>query len=202
MSPIASMFVSLQRFFASPVRPTRLIYTRRFRLFAAVGAAGTASLVLVALYYLTLGLLPTAFATPVTSYPNPAWAARFDMAQFFGVLVYPPLPNAITWWIGLALFFGTYVGLGLTYAVLLAWAMEVSDVVKGIGVGVAAFVVLGLVISTANGIHPGIMRNTVPDTGLYFLGWAPTATLQFAVLNLLFGGILGGLYRHWSQEPQ
>lgn len=196
------MFVSLQRIFAPPVRPTRLIYTRRFRLFAAVGAAGTASLALVALYYLTLGLLPTAFASPVTAYPNPAWAARFDLAQFFGVLVYPPLPNAATWWIGLALLFGTYVGLGLTYAVLLAWAMEVSDVVKGIGAGVAAFVVLGLLITTANGIHPGIMRNTVPDTGVFLLGWAPSATLQFAGINLLFGGLLGGLYRRWSQELQ
>lgn len=194
------MFVSIQRFFASPVRPTRLIYTRRFRLFAAMGASSVSTFVLVALYYLTLGLLPTALGSPVTNYPNPAWAARFDMAQFFGVLVYPPLPNAITWWIGLALFFGTYVGLGLTYAVLLAWAMEPSDVVKGIGVGAAAFVVLGLVITTANGIHPGIMRNTVPDTGLYFLGWSSLATAQFAVLNLLFGGILGGLYRHWSRE--
>lgn len=194
------MFVSIHRFFASPVRPSRLIYTRRFRLFAAVGASSVATFVLVALYYLTLGLLPTALGNPVTNYPNPNWAARFDMAQFFGVLVYPPLPNAITWWIGLALFFGTYVGLGLTYAVLLAWAMEPSDVVKGIGVGVAAFIVLGLVITTANGIHPGIMRNTVPDTGLYFLGWSPLATVQFAVLNLLFGGILGGLYRHWSRE--
>ncbi len=200
MSPIASMFVSIQRFFASPVRPTRLIYTRRFRLFAAVGASSTAALVLVALYYLTLGLMPTAVGDPVTSYPNPILAARFDMAQFFGVLVYPPLPNAITWWIGLALFFGSYVGLGLAYAVILAWAMEPSDVVKGIGVGVLQFIVLGLVISTANGIHPGIMRNVVPDTGLYFLGWSPLATLQFGVLNLLFGGILGGLYRYWSRE--
>jgi len=202
MSPIASMFVSIQRFFAAPVRPTRLIYTRRFRLFAAVGASSVATSVLVALYYLTLGLLPTALGNPVTNYPNPAWAARFDMAQFFGVLLYPPLPNAATWWIGLALFFGTYAGLGLTYAVILAWAMETSDVVKGIGVGVAQFIVLGLVITTANGIHPGIMRNTVPDTGLYFLGWSPLAAVQFGVLNLIYGGILGGLYRHWSQEPQ
>lgn len=205
MSAFASVVSSLQRFFAPPVRPTRLIYTRRAHLFAALGAGMVSGAALLVAYYLTLGLLPPAFAYPVTEYPVPAWAHRLDLAQLAGTMLYPPLPTPLTWWLGFAIWGGTLTALGGVYAFLLAWTLQTSDTLKGLGLGAALFVALGLTVTIANGIHPAVMRNAIPDTGVFLLGWSPVATLQLLLVHLLYGGLLGALYGRWSghySDPQ
>jgi hypothetical protein len=127
MPTFAATLQSLGRFLAPPIRPIRLQEARRVRLFAAVGAGIGGSFVLLAAYYATLALLPSAFAYPATEYPVSAWAHRLDLAQFLGTLLYPPLPSALTWWIGLAALFGAFVSFGLVYAILLAWSLRSSD---------------------------------------------------------------------------
>ncbi len=200
MLAFASVVSSLQRFFAPPVRPTRLIYTRRVHLFAAIGAGMVSGAALLLAYYLTLGMLPTAFAYPVTEYPVSAWAQRLDMAQLAGTMIVPPLPTALTWWLGFGFWFGTLTALGGVYAFLLSWAIQTSDTLKGLGLGAVLFVVLGLTVTIANGIHPGVMRNAIPDTGLFLLGWSPWATFQLLLVHLLYGGLLGTLYRRWAGQ--
>lgn len=199
MSPFTSAIASVQKFFAAPPRPTRLTQARRVRLFAAVGAGTVAGAALLLIYYLTLGLLPPAFAYPVTEYPVSAWAHRLDLSQFVGTLLYPPLPSALTWWLGFAVLLGTFAAFGVVYAVLLAWSLQTSDTLKGLGLGAVLFLGLGLTLTTANGIHPGVMRNVIPDTGVFLLGWSSTATLQLLLVHLLYGGLLGTLYGRWSR---
>ena len=195
MAAFAAVFQSMQRLLASPARPKRLLAARRVHLFAAAAAGAGGGLVFLAFYYLTLGLLPSAFAYPATEYPIAAWAHRLDLAQFVGSLLYPPLPSPLTWWLGIAVLFGTFASLGVVYALLLAWALQPSDGAKGLGFGVALFFGLALALTLANGVHPAIMRNALPDTGAFLIGWSSLATLQLLLVHLLYGATLGALYQ-------
>lgn len=201
MAAFASVLNSLQRIFDPPTLPSRRIAQHRVRLFAAAGAGAAAAVVFILIYYATLGLLPSAFAYPTTEYPVSAWAHRMDLAQFAGSLLHPPLPSPLTWWIGFAVLGGTLTGLGVVYAVLLAWSLQTSDPAKGAGFGVALFLGLGLTLSIANGFHPAIMRNTLPDTGLFLIGWSSWATLQLLIVHILYGALLGALYRRFTAKP-
>lgn len=192
---LATFFQSVQRVLAPSARPKRLLAARRVRLFAAAGAGAAGGVVLLAAYYATLGLLPSAFAYPTTEFPVSAWAHRLDLAQFAGSFLYPPLPSPLTWWLGLGVLFGTFVAMGVVYAVLLTWALQTSDVKKGVGFGAALFLGLAATVSVANGVHPAIMRNTLPDTGVFFIGWSSLATLQLLFVHLLYGATLGTLYQ-------
>lgn len=198
MAAFAAVFQSVQRFLLPPIRPKRLLDTRRVRLFAAVGAGSAGGILLLIAYYATLGLLPSAFAYPTTEYPVSAWAHRLDLAQFAGTLLYPPIPSPLTWWLGLAVLFGTFAGSGVVYAILLTWALQTSDIKKGLGFGAALFVGLAAILSTANGVHPAIMRNTLPDTGVLLIGWSSLATLQLLLVHLLYGATVGVLYQRFS----
>ncbi len=195
MAALATMFQSVLRFLAPPARPRRLLAARRVRLFAAAGAGAVGGMVFLVAYYLTLGLLPSAFAFPTTEFPVSAWAHRLDLAQFVGTFLYPPLPSPLTWWLGLAVLFGTFTALGVVYAVLLTWALQPSSTAKGLGYGVALFVGLALTLSVANGVHPAILRNTLPDTGVFLIGWSSLATLQLLLVHLLYGATVGSLYQ-------
>lgn len=198
MAAFGAVLQSLQRIFDPPAQPSRLIVRHRVRLVAATASGAISGVVFLIGYYLTLGLLPSAFAYPQTEYPVAAWAHRLDLAQFAGSFLYPPLPSPLTWWIGFAVLGGTFTGLGVVYAVLLAWSLQNSSPVKGVGFGIVLFVSLGLTLTVANGIHPAIMRNALPDTGLFLIGWSSWATLQLLVLHLLYGGLLGTLYQRFT----
>ncbi len=177
---------------------TRVFVKHRVRLFAAATAGGTSGIALLVAYYLTLGLLPAAFSYPATEYPVAAWAHRMDLAQFAGAFLYPPLPTPLTWWLGLAVLLGTFTVLGVIYAVGLAWTLQTSDAAKGLGFGVALFAGLALTLTIANGVHPAIMRNALPDTGVFLIGWSFWATLQLLFVHLIYGACLGTLYRRLS----
>ena len=192
---LQSFSLTLRRLITPPAHPTRVLVRHRVRLFAAVGAGGTSGLIFLVVYYLTLGLLPAAFSYPTTTYPVDAWAHRMDLAQFAGSFLYPPLPTPLTWWLGLAVLFGTLTVLGVVYALGLAWALQTSDTVKGVGFGVALFFGLALTLTFANGVHPAIMRNVLPDTGVFLIGWSFWATLQLFLVHLIYGACLGTLYR-------
>ena len=198
MAAFAAVFESVQRFLAPPVRPRRLLAARRVRLFAAVGAGTAGGGVLLLAYYATLGLLPSAFAYPTTEYPVSAWAHRLDLAQFVGTLLYPPLPSPLTWWLGLAVLFGTFAAFGVVYAVLLTWTLQPSDAKKGVGFGLTLFLGLAVTLSIANGVHPAIMRSALPDTGVFLIGWSSFATLQLLFVHLLYGATVGSLYQRLS----
>ena len=200
MAGFAGVLNSLQRLLPPPTPPTRLIAAHRVRLFAAAGAGVAGTIVFLVGYYATLGLLPSAFAYPTTEYPVSAWAHRMDLAQFAGSLLYPPLPSPLTWWIGVIVLGGTFTGLGVVYAILLAWGLQTSSSAKGAGFGVGLFVGLGLTLTIANGLHPAIMRNTLPDTGLFLIGWSSWATLQLLVLHILYGSVVGALYQRFSAK--
>ncbi len=198
MAAFAAVFQSVWHFLVPPTRPNRLLAKRRVRLFAAAAAGSAGGFVLLAAYYATLGLLPAAFAYPTTEYPVSAWAHRLDLAQFAGTFLYPPLPSPLTWWLGLAVLFGTFTGLGVVYAVVLTWSLQTSDIKKGLGFGAALFFGLAATLSIANGVHPAIMRNTLPDTGVFLVGWSSLATLQLLVVHLLYGATVGVLYQRFT----
>ena len=200
MAAFGAVLHSLQRIFDPPLQPSRLIVKHRVRLVAATAAGTISAIVFLIGYYLTLGLLPSAFAYPTTEYPVAAWAHRMDLAQFAGSFLYPPLPSALTWWIGVIVLGGTLAGLGVVYAILLAWSLQTSSAAKGVGFGFGLFLGLGAALSVANGVHPAIMRNTLPDTGVFLIGWSSWATLQLLVLHLIYGGLLGTLYQRFTAK--
>lgn len=198
MTVFSAALQSVRHRLAPPARPNRLLAKRRVRLFAAAGAGSAGGLLLLAAYYATLGLLPAAFAYPTTEYPVSAWAHRLDLAQFAGTFLYPPLPSPLTWWLGLAVLLGTFTALGVVYAVILTWSLQTSDLTKGLGFGFALFLGLAATISLANGIHPAVMRNTLPDTGVFLIGWSSLATLQLLLVHLLYGATVGVFYQRFS----
>ena len=198
MAAFSSVFHSLQQLLDPPVQPSRLIAKHRVRLFAAVGAGGVSAVVFLIGYYLTLGLLPSAFAYPTTEYPVSSWAHRMDLSQYLGSFLYPPLPSSLTWWIGFIALGGLLTSIGLVFAIILAWGLQNASPAKGALTGLVLFVSLGLFITVSNGIQPAIMRNTFPDTGVFLIGWSSLATLQFFVLCLLYGTTLGTLYQRWT----
>ncbi len=200
MAGFAAALQSFRHLLAPPARPNRLLAKRRVRLFAAAGAGSAGGFVLLAVYYATLGLLPSAFAYPTTEYPVSAWAHRLDLAQFAGTFLYPPLPSPLTWWLGLVVLFGTFTALGVVYAILLTWTLQTSDIKKGLGLGFALFFGLAATLSIANGVHPAIMRNTLPDTGVFLIGWSSLATLQLLLVHLLYGATVGVLYQRFSER--
>ena len=167
---------------------------RNLNIRAALLSSGVATFVFLFGYYATLGLLPPATAYPPTELPVSLWAHRFDLAQFFGSLLVPPTPTLLTWLLGFGILLGTLVGAGLAYAFVLSWAIQRSDALKGAGFGVGFFLILGLLITVANGYHPAILRNALPDTGLMLLGWSGWATIQLLVLFTLYGTLVGRLY--------
>jgi len=179
----------------TPAAPFRIHQTHQVRLISAALSGAVAGLAALAVYYATLGLLPPATAYPTTNLPFSLWAHRFDLAQFAGTLLHPPYPTLLTWELGLGALFGTFVALGVVYAILLAWAWQASDTIKGVGFGVALGLGLLLLLTVANGVHPAIMRNALPDTGLLLLGWSFGATVQLILVHAVYGAVLGRLYR-------
>ncbi len=200
MAAFGAVLQGLQRIFDPPVQPSRLIVRHRVRLVAATASGVIGTVVFLAGYYLTLGLLPSAFAYPQTEYPVSAWAHRADLSQFLGSFLYPPLPSPLTWWIGFAALGGLLTSLGVVYAVLLAWSLQTSSPAKGAGLGFGLFFGLGASLTIANGLHPAVMRNTFPDTGLFLIGWSSWATLQLLVLCLVYGLLLGTLYQRFTTK--
>jgi hypothetical protein len=165
------------------------------RLVPALISGGAAGLVLLVAYYLTLGLLPPATAWPPTDLPVAAWAHRFDLAQFLGTIPFPPTPSLWTWWVGLAIWFGTLTSCGVVYAILLSWTLQRSDPMKGTGLGVGLALMLLAGLTLAQGYHPAIMRNALPDTGLLMLGWSFWAPVQMLFVYTLYGATLGAIYQ-------
>jgi hypothetical protein len=161
----------------------------------ALKAGCTAALVLLAAYYLTLALLPGIFAWPTTLYPVAAWAHRFDLAQYLGTIPFPPLPTPLTWWVGLGIWFGTLSGCGLVYAILLSWTLQSSDTIKGVGFGIALCLALLALLTLAQGYHPAVMRNALPDVGVLMLGWSVWAPFQLLSVFIVYGAILGKIYQ-------
>lgn len=200
MTPFGSVLSSLQRFLDPPLQSSRLIVEHRVRLFAAIGSGGISAIVFLVGYYLTLGLLPSAFAYPTTEYPVSSWAHRMDLAQFAGTFIYPPLPSPLTWWIGITVLGGTLTAIGVVYAILLAWSLQTSSPAKGAALGFGLFIGIGAALTLANGIHPAVMRNTLPDTGLFLVGWSSWATLQLLVLHMVYGTLLGTLYQRFTAK--
>lgn len=200
MTAFGSVLSSLQRFLDPPLQSSRLIVEHRVRLFAAIGSGGISAIVFLVGYYLTLGLLPSAFAYPTTEYPVSSWAHRMDLAQFAGTFIYPPLPSPLTWWIGITVLGGTLTAIGVVYAILLAWSLQTSSPAKGAALGFGLFIGIGAALTLANGIHPAVMRNTLPDTGLFLVGWSSWATLQLLVLHMVYGTLLGTLYQRFTAK--
>ena len=200
MTAFGSVFSSLQRFLDPPTRPSRLIFEHRVRLFAAVASGAISATVFLMGYYLTLSLLPSAFAYPTTEYPVSSWAHRMDLSQFLGSFLYPPLPSPLTWWIGIVALGGLLTSLGVVHAIVLAWSLSKDSPAKGALNGVILFFGLGISLSLANGMHPAIMRNTFPDTGLFLIGWSSWATLQLFVLCLGYGVLLSALYGRFAAK--
>lgn len=180
--------------------PRRLVSASRVHLFAAAGAGTFATILFLLGYYGTLSWLPRATGDASIRYPVTAWAERFDFAQFFGTIILPSYPTHVTWWIGFAMMFGALAGTGLLYALLLSWMVQRSDAIKGLGIGLGMFLGLGFLVTTANGFQTAVMRNTVPDTGLFLLGWSPWATIQLLILCVIYGVVLGTLYRAWTNH--
>ena len=199
MAVLTALLNSMRRPPATTEQPSRLLVDKRMHLFAAVGAGLIASISLLFAYYATLALLPTATAYPATLYPYADWATRLDLAQFVGTMIYPPIPTALTWWLGLTTLFGSLVSLGVVYALLLSWTLRTSSISYGVGFGAALFVALALTITLANGLHPAVLRNALPDTGLFLLGWSALATLQLLGVHLLYGAVLGTVYQRLSR---
>ena len=180
---------------APATKPFRAEAYYGVRSVPALQAGFAAALVLLIAYYLTLALLPAMFAWPATTYPVPAWAHRFDLAQFLGTIPFPPLPTPLTWWTGLGIWFGTLSGCGLVYAILLSWTLQASDTFKGVGFGAALCLTLLALVTLAQGYHPAVMRNALPDVGVLMLGWSVWAPLQLLAVFTLYGAILGTIYR-------
>jgi hypothetical protein len=180
---------------AASVPPTsRLVrYSPRFRESLLSGAV--AGLISLALYYVTLPLLPSLRLSMHPRWGKALFFNRYDLTQFFGTFVDPPYPHPITWVIGLCLFFGLFIAAGLVYALLLSWTLRPSTAWRGIGFGVGLFFVVVTMVSFAYGIHPAVMRYAIPDPGLLLLGWSGWAALQLLVVFVVFGGIAGALYR-------
>ncbi len=188
MAAFAAAFQSLARRIAPPAAPDRLLAVRRVRLFAAAVRGSRERLAFLLAYYATLGLLPSAFAYPATEYPVSAWAHRLDLAQFVGTLLYPPLPSPLTWWLGLAVLFGNLHG--LRRRLCRPAGLDIADVrcrQRAWASARRSFVGLALTLTIANGLHPAIMRNTLPDTGVFLIGWSSLATLQLLLVHLLYG---------------
>ncbi len=167
----------------------------RVRIPNAIQAGIVGAILFAAGYYLTLGLLPPATGWVSTAFPTAALARRFDLAQFFGTLILPPVPREVTWWIGFAVLLGSLVSFSLVYAILFSWAMRTPTRANGLFCGGVLWIGILVLISMGAMWHPAIMRNALPDTGLLMLGWTPWAPLQLLVLTLLYGAAMGSVYR-------
>ncbi len=201
--PIASAlflgnFIVMIKQSAATGSRSRPDYRYRIQFFPALGAGLVAGAVLLVLYYATLGLLPLASSYPITLFPVAAWAHRLDLSQVIGTIARPPYPTPLTWLVGLAIWFGTLGAIGLVYAFLLAWTLQPSDSLKGAGLGFALFFTWGLLLSVSQGNVPSIMRNALPDPGVMLLGWSAWATAQLLTVYVVYGAILGALYRRWT----
>lgn len=174
-------------------------YLCRVRFIRAVAAGLIGGIVLLILYYLTLGLLPIASAWPATSQPVAAWAHRFDIAQFAGTILIPPTPTLLTWWVGLAIWLAVLIGCSVGYAILLSWSLQDGTPAKGVGYSIALCIVFLFGLSLAQGYQPAIMRNALPDTGLFMTGWSVWGALQILILSAISGAIMGRVYGRCEQ---
>lgn len=185
-------------------QPLRKYRFFRLHLIGAGFAASVAAVCFLVFYYLTLGLLPVAFdswSRPHTQFPFTAWEYRLDLSQWLGSFVVPPWPDTLTWWIGLALLGGSLVGAGVGYGLLLSWDLALSSVGKGVGYGILLFLSMGMMMWVADGIQPAVMRSALPDVGFFFLGWTGWAAIQVFIAFVLYGAVLGGVYRAIEKIP-
>lgn len=184
---------------SAQLHTTRPDYVTRVQPVPALGAGLAAGAALLALYYITLGLLPLATAYPTTLFPLSIWAHRLDLAQWIGTIALPPYPTPRTWEVGVILWIGVLAGAGLAYALLLAWSLQVSTAAKGLGYGVLLSLTWAAALTLAQGNHPAVMRNALPDVGVLMLGWSAWAALQLLTVYALYGLLLGALYRRWTR---
>ena len=185
-------------------QPLRKYRVFRLHLIGAAFAGTIAAVFFLLFYYLTLGLLPVAFdswTSPHTLYPFPPWERRLDLSQWLGSFIVPPWPTTLTWWIGFALLFGSLVAGGVAYGILLSWDLVPSSAGKGLGYGLLLFIGVGVAMWVADGMEPAVMRDALPDVGFFFFGWSGWATLQVLAAFLLYGLVLGALYRLVAKTP-
>ncbi|BDI34074.1 hypothetical protein CCAX7_61250 [Capsulimonas corticalis] len=163
-------------------------------------AAAVSATVWFLLYYSSLRLLPptSVIGANDSSYPG----GRFDLADFLGSLLWPPIPTHQTWLIGIIALVCLLSASAVGYFILLSWSLSRSTVEKGIAYGLGVFAVTGLMVWLANGYHPAVMRGALADTGFYLLGWSGWATLQLCATFVVHGGVLGWLYRTDSSMSQ
>ena len=193
--PMANFLKIVSTYLLPPTPPTHILEIYRFRPLAAIISGAVAALVFLLFYYLTLGLLPAISRPGMSQYPVTAWEERLDLSQFFGTVFVPPWPTPTTWWIGLIVLGGLLMGLGVGYALLLSWALRRSTPKHGLAIGVILFMTMEVLAWSANGWHSAVMRNALPDTGFFLLGWTGWATAQILVCCLVYGAVLGALYR-------
>lgn len=167
----------------------------RVRFWNSILAGAIAGLSFLVVNYATLFVIPRMELASRPRWGGALFFDRFDLAQFVGAFFDPPYPTPATWILGIVLLYGLLICGGFVYALLLAWSLRGSTVGRGAGFGVGMFAVTGFGIGLANGIHPAVMRYAIPDTGFYFLGWTGWATIQFLIVFVIYGLVLGAVYR-------
>ncbi len=191
---MSNFAASLVQMLTRPAEPVRELEVTRLRLSAAVFASLVAALVLLLAYYLTLGLLPPTYVSLQAYHPTHLWNQRFDIAQFFGTLIFPPNATSITWWIGLAAWTALLIGFGAAGSILCSWSVRTATVPFGAAIGAALFFILGSSVSLGSGFNPAVMRQNLPDVGFFFLGWTGWAAIQLFACCTAYGLTWGALY--------
>ena len=181
-------------------RITAAAFKRPRRTFAldmplSLTASACGSAVFILLSYLLLACVPETSGSGLEGFPRGSWIGRFDLAQLLGTTIHPPYPTNTTWVIGIILELCVLTALGIAYCLMLAWGMKRPGTMSGIILGLALYVLLGIGVWTASGIQPAVMRNAIPDTGFFLLGWSGWASLAILISSLAYGACVGGIYR-------
>ncbi len=115
---------------------------------------------------------------------------ELNFSMLWGTFATRPDMNA--WFIGetLHLFFGGLIG--LAYGIIFERLRRAGPLL-GVGIGLAQFLVIGLLLGVLDVVHPGI-GTAVEAPGFFAVAYGFDDVIMLALVHMVFGSLNGALY--------
>jgi hypothetical protein len=117
-----------------------------------------------------------------------------DTEMMLGTLVVARSPS-VAWLVGAAMSIVTSGCVGLLYAIGFEYVTKGSGIVAGVGLAVVHTVISGLGLALLPVVHPLMRIDVSAKPGVFKRHLGLPDMSAFVVLHLLFGALVGSLYR-------
>jgi hypothetical protein len=106
-------------------------------------------------------------------------------------------PGPATWVVGLAIHLMMGALFAIAYAAAFEYATHRAGAAVGAGIGLAHAAFSGIMMAAIPAIHP-MVPEAMPSPGMFMVNMGLAGVTLFLVEHVMFGAIVGGIYRSVS----